>query len=66
MYFCEIEENILIVTPRIVPTSRVTVNITFSALKTSTLYAKDNCRKNNKLQRTCVSIGGSLQYKTKL
>ena len=34
--------------PSIVPTSRVTVNITFSALGTSTLHAEDNCRKNNK------------------
>jgi len=66
MYCCQIKTNIPIITPSTVSTSRVTVNITFRALDISNLYAEDNCRKNNKLQRLFASIGASLQYKTKL
>ena len=47
IYCCQIQTNIHIVAPSIIPTSRVTVIITFSALDTSTLYAEDNCRKIN-------------------
>jgi len=55
IYRCEIQTNILIVTPSTVPTSRVTVNINFSALDTSTFNAEDKFRKNKKSTYVCLA-----------
>jgi len=66
MHCCQIQTNNPFVILSTVPTSRVTVNVTFSALKTSNVCAEDNCRKYKQLQRTCAQLGCSLPYNTHL
>ena len=64
MYCCwQILTNIRFVTHSTVPTSCLTVNVTFTVLDTLSLCTKHNCMQNTKLQRTCAVLQSISQWK---